>query len=192
MDISKGEIDCAKQNQKDRRLLHQQAEPQKQSTREQPSERLSIPLTYQKERAAEHRQDDKMRRVTGETQDRGTHRKNGVTRRRSNSRGRIHQFSTEKKNERHSCGVYQKQAQMNSGDCLSEDRHEQSVGGISPRELHVVSQLVWRNTLQHQLTRISVFSFIPLEWNSEEFYSDRERQGKNAVSLHHARSIFGQ
>ena len=117
--------------------------------------------------------------VTGETQDRGTHRKNGITRRRSNSRGRIHQFLTEKKNERHSCGVNQKQAQMNSGDCLSEDRHEQSVGGISPRELHVVSQLIWRNTLQHQLTRISVLSFIPLEWNSEEPNSDRERQAKN-------------
>ena len=56
---------------------------------------------------------------------------------------------------------------MNSGDCLSKDRHDHRVGRISARELHVISELVWRDALQYQLPGISVLAFVALEWNSK-------------------------
>jgi hypothetical protein len=46
---------------------------------------------------------------------------------------------------------------------LSKDRHHH---GISSRELHVVGEFVRRDALQHQLTSVSVFSLVALEWNS--------------------------
>ena len=57
---------------------------------------------------------------------------------------------------------------MNSGDGLSKDRHDHGVGRISARELHVIGQLVRWNALQNELTSISVFAFVALEWNSKK------------------------
>src|SRR6266446_9347478 len=121
-------------------------------------------MVEQKQSSADHRQHYEMCGMTSEAQHRRTHRKNCITCCRGNPCGRIHQFSTQKKNERHSCGVYQKQAQMNSSDCLSEDRHDQSVSSIGSRKLHVVSQFVRVDALQHELTGISVFAFVALKW----------------------------
>src|ERR1039457_2769251 len=57
---------------------------------------------------------------------------------------------------------------MNPDNRLSEDRHDQGVGRIGSRELHIVSQLIWRNALQHQLTRVGVFALVAFERKTEQ------------------------
>ncbi len=52
---------------------------------------------------------------------------------------------------------------MNTSDCLSENRHHHGISGIRSGKLHVVSQLVWRNSLQHQLTGVSIFAFVAFQ-----------------------------
>ena len=69
---------------------------------------------------------------------------------------------------------------MNSGDGLSKDRHDHGVGSISARELHVIGELVRWNTLQNELTGISVFAFVALKWNSKESNSNGNNEAKNA------------
>jgi hypothetical protein len=54
---------------------------------------------------------------------------------------------------------------MNSGDGLAKDRHDEGINGAGFRKLHVIRKLVWRNTLQQQLTGISVFPFIAFQRN---------------------------
>ncbi len=68
---------------------------------------------------------------------------------------------------------------MNSGYCLPKDRHDCGVGCISAWELHVVGERVWWNTLQNELTGISVFAFIALEGNSKKPNSDGNNEAKN-------------
>lgn len=68
---------------------------------------------------------------------------------------------------------------MNSGYCLPKDRHDGGVGCISAWELHVVGERVWRNTLQNELTGISVFAFVALERNSKKSNSDGEYHAKD-------------
>src|SRR6266545_4629425 len=68
---------------------------------------------------------------------------------------------------------------MDSGYCLSKDRHDCGVGCISARELHVVSECVWWNTLQNELSGISVFAFVALKRNSKESNSDGNNEAKN-------------
>jgi hypothetical protein len=68
---------------------------------------------------------------------------------------------------------------MNSGNRLSKHRHDHSVGRISAWELHVVGELIGWNTLQNELTSISVFAFIALQWNSKEPNSDGNNEAKN-------------
>ena len=68
---------------------------------------------------------------------------------------------------------------MNSDNRLSKHRHDHSVGGIGAWEFHVVGELVGWNALQNQLTSISVFAFVTLEWNSKEPNSDGNNEAKN-------------
>src|SRR5437762_2756819 len=68
---------------------------------------------------------------------------------------------------------------MNSGDGLSKDRHDHGVGSISARELHVIGELVRWNTLQNELTSISVFAFVALEWNSKKSNPDGNNDAKD-------------
>ena len=68
---------------------------------------------------------------------------------------------------------------MNPSDCLSEDRHDHSISGISSGKLHVVDKLVRGDPLQHELAGISVLAFVALEWNSEQSNSDRDSDAKN-------------
>src|SRR6266705_6615113 len=68
---------------------------------------------------------------------------------------------------------------MNSTDRLSEERHDQSVSGIGSGKFHVVGELVWGDTLQHELAGISVLAFVALEWNSEQSNSDRDSDAKS-------------
>ena len=68
---------------------------------------------------------------------------------------------------------------MNPGNCLSKHRHDDSVRGIRSRKFHIVSELVWRDALQHELAGISVFAFIALERNSKEPNSDCNDESKN-------------
>src|SRR5262249_33439763 len=68
---------------------------------------------------------------------------------------------------------------MNSGNRLSKHRHDHCVSCICARELHVVSQLVWWNALQNELTGISVFAFVALKWNSKKPNSNGNNNAKN-------------
>ena len=68
---------------------------------------------------------------------------------------------------------------MNSGDCLSEDRHDHGISGIGPGKLHVVGELIWGDPLQHQLTGIRVLAFVALEWDSEDPNTDRDSDAKD-------------
>jgi hypothetical protein len=68
---------------------------------------------------------------------------------------------------------------MNSDSRLSKHRHDHSVGRISAWEFHVVGELVGWNALQNQLTSISVFAFVTLEWNSKEPNPDANNEPEN-------------
>src|SRR4030095_7717514 len=68
---------------------------------------------------------------------------------------------------------------MNSGYCLPKDRHDGRVGRIRARKFHVVGEGVWRETLQNELTGISVFAFVALERNSKKSNSDGNNEAKN-------------
>src|SRR2546428_9912787 len=57
---------------------------------------------------------------------------------------------------------------MNANDCLPKERHDQRIGCISSREFHVVSELVRRDALQHELTGIRILAFIALQRNTEK------------------------
>ena len=46
---------------------------------------------------------------------------------------------------------------------MPEERHDQGVGVIGPRKLHVVGFEVGGNALQDELTGVGVFAFVPLE-----------------------------
>src|SRR5882724_3451374 len=67
---------------------------------------------------------------------------------------------------------------MNADDRLSEDRHDYRVSGISSRELHIVSELVQPDALQHQLTSVSIFSLVALKRNSKQTNSNGDRYAK--------------
>ena len=60
---------------------------------------------------------------------------------------------------------------MDSGDGLSEDRHDHGVRGIDSGKLHIESCLVGRNALEEQLAGIRIFAFVALQWNFEQAYA---------------------
>ena len=68
---------------------------------------------------------------------------------------------------------------MDSGYCLPKDRHDYCIGCISAWKLHVVGERIWWNTLQNELTGISVFAFVALEWNPKKSDSDGNNAAKN-------------
>ena len=57
---------------------------------------------------------------------------------------------------------------MHSRGRLTEKSHDQSVGRINAREFHVVSQLIWRNSLEKKLAGVGILAFVALEWNLEK------------------------
>jgi protein O-mannosyl-transferase len=68
---------------------------------------------------------------------------------------------------------------MNADDCLSKDRHDQRIGCISSRELHVVSELVRRDALQNELTGIGILAFIALQRNTKKSDANSDHHTKN-------------
>src|SRR6266404_5861853 len=68
---------------------------------------------------------------------------------------------------------------MNANDCLPKDRHDQRVGRIGSREFHVVSELVRRDALQHELTGIRIFAFIALQRNTKKPDANNDHKTKN-------------
>ena len=68
---------------------------------------------------------------------------------------------------------------MNPSDCLSEDRHDHSISGISSGKLHVVGKFVWGDALQQELAGISVLAFVAFQRNSEQSNSDRDSKAKD-------------
>jgi hypothetical protein len=51
---------------------------------------------------------------------------------------------------------------------FSKDRHDQGIGSINPRELHIVGDEIGGDSLKNQLTHIGKFSFISLEGDGKE------------------------
>src|SRR5215467_12579990 len=68
---------------------------------------------------------------------------------------------------------------MNASDCLPKNRHYQRIGCIGSRELHVVSELVGRDTLQHELPGIRIFAFVALQGNSEKSDANSDHKTKD-------------
>src|SRR5437667_9343858 len=68
---------------------------------------------------------------------------------------------------------------MNGSDCLPKERHDQRVGCIGSGEFHVVSELVRRDALQHELTSIRVFAFIALQRNRKEPDANRDYENED-------------
>ena len=52
---------------------------------------------------------------------------------------------------------------MNSSGTLAQDSKNSCISRIDTRQLHVVGKLIGRDSLQQQLSRISVFAFVALE-----------------------------
>jgi len=52
---------------------------------------------------------------------------------------------------------------------LAENGHDNGVRGVSPRKLHIGRDAVWRDTLQHELAGVSVFTFVALERNGSRW-----------------------
>src|SRR4051794_32234895 len=57
---------------------------------------------------------------------------------------------------------------MNSRRRLSENRHEQSIGSIYARQLHVIDELIRRNSFENKLARIGVLTFVPFQGNRQK------------------------
>src|SRR5262249_37098655 len=68
---------------------------------------------------------------------------------------------------------------MNPSNRLSKERHDHGIGGVSARELHVVGELVRRDTLQYELAGICVFALVAFGRNSQEVDPDCNDQSKH-------------
>ena len=65
------------------------------------------------------------------------------------------------------------------GGALIVCRKGKIIGDVSSSKFHVVSQFVRRDALEHELTSISVFSFVAFDRNSQKSNPDCERQDQN-------------
>ena len=71
---------------------------------------------------------------------------------------------------------------MDSPRSLSEQRHDQAVGVVCPWELHVVRELIWRDSVKNKLSRVCILSLVAFEWDAgnAQTYEGHEHQcGKN-------------
>jgi amidohydrolase len=59
---------------------------------------------------------------------------------------------------------------------LPKDRQDRGIGRIGPRQLHVVGQLVGRNTLQNELAGIGVLTLIALQRHVQQPPADRSKE----------------
>jgi len=59
---------------------------------------------------------------------------------------------------------------------LPEHREDRGIGGIGPRQLHVVGQLVGRNVLQNELAGVGVLAFVALQRHIEQTPADRSKE----------------
>ena len=66
---------------------------------------------------------------------------------------------------------------MNSSDRLPEDSHNHRISDIDSRKFHIVGQRIGRDTLQHELASVSVFSFIALERDPQQSESNQDDEG---------------
>src|SRR3954449_9057391 len=57
---------------------------------------------------------------------------------------------------------------MNPKRRLSENRHEQSIGSINARKLHIIDELIRRNSFENELTRIGVLTFVPFQGDRQK------------------------
>src|SRR6266545_8100629 len=106
--------------------------------------------------------------VSGQTKHGRVDGKNRVSHSRDQAGCRVEQAPAKKKDQRDRGKIDQEQAEVNTSDCLSENRHDHGISGIRSGKLHVVSQLVWGNSLQHQLTGISIFALSPFSGNPKK------------------------
>src|SRR5271157_4217980 len=69
---------------------------------------------------------------------------------------------------------------MDSACCLpsrlSKHSEDRSISRIGPRQLHVVGELIGRNTLQNELTGICVLALIALQWHVQQTPADRSNE----------------
>ena len=69
---------------------------------------------------------------------------------------------------------------MDSPDRLSENGHDGGISRVDAGKFHIVSQLVWGNALQHELSCVGVFALVAFKRNPEKSNPDgkRERKGE--------------
>src|SRR5579885_2029630 len=120
-----------------------------------------------------------MRCVSGETQHTGAERKNRICRGRDNSWLRSHESPTEEKDQNNGRRVDEEQTEMNCDYGLPKERHDECVRAISAWKFHVIGEFIGGNALQHQLSGVSVFAFVALEWNSQEPQSYHHHESAN-------------
>ena len=65
---------------------------------------------------------------------------------------------------------------MNPERCLSENSHDQSISSVNPGKLHVVRQLIRRNSFQNKLAGVSKLAFISFQRDRQK--ADPHRHDK--------------
>src|SRR4029077_362396 len=80
--------------------------------------------------------------------------------------------------------VYNQQAKVDAEAAFAKDPHYESVCSVNSGELHVISQSVRRDSLQHKLPRIGVFALITFKRNCKEMDSDEYDHGNDNCQKH--------
>src|ERR1700690_3937186 len=123
-----------------------------------------------------------MSRMRRHSKNHRTHRHYPITRARDETGRYAKKFSPQQKNKNNRQHIYRQQRQMNSRSRLPENRHAERIGKIRPGQFHVVSQFVWRDALQNQLSGIGIFTLIAFQRDIEQahaYETDEEKNNQN-------------
>src|SRR6516162_9563435 len=120
-----------------------------------------------------------MCRVCSESQDCRADGENRVACSPYESRRLVYDSTSEEENQHHGRSVYEKKTQVNPGNCLAKNRHDDCVCGRRSGKFHVKREFVRRDALQHELAGISVLAFVALKGNSQETNPDCKNETKN-------------
>ena len=109
-----------------------------------------------------------MLRVCRHPQKRFAYGQECVSRGGSDARAAIEKPACQHVNKCDRGHVHDDKTDMDAGNRLSEQSHNQGVGRVDAGEFHIVGLQVWRNTVKHELAHVSIFAFVSLERHVED------------------------
>src|ERR1017187_7508432 len=158
------------------RLLHEEGESQQEAAGKQLPASPGLDGFQQDEDPGQREQHNKVRRMRGKSQDREASGKKSVSSSRHHARQPPRQTRRQQVDEQGRGRVHEKQAEVDPGSSLSKKSQNDRIRRRGAGELHSVGKLVWRDALQHELTRIGILSFVPLQRHVPQPKSDNPKK----------------